>query len=158
MAEDDASVPLTLSSGRKKPHCRFCGMPMYGHKKQICPSEEVAYNDSPLPPDISGTPPASRTSRARTRRATTAVRRAQSHPRRRKTTDAWIESVNASERMPCSIAPDNEMMHSMPRMVTWFQLAFSGAVGGLVVLLAFILWALYSACVEVTEQQSQMDE
>ncbi|KAF8915188.1 hypothetical protein CPB85DRAFT_1294759, partial [Mucidula mucida] len=112
-----SSTVTTLSSGRKKPCCTKCGMLMEGHKgnPKVCPSELVATN---------------RKERARTRRATTQIsKRAASQTwQRLKTTESSCEYTG--ERMSGSIGSDAEMMHNMPRMATWAQIAFAGAMGG----------------------------
>ncbi|KAF9035015.1 hypothetical protein BDZ89DRAFT_497715 [Hymenopellis radicata] len=132
-----SSTVTTLSSGRKKPCCTKCGMLMEGHKgnPKVCPSELVAYNDTLLNPSVS----TNGKGRARTRRATTQIsKRAASQTwQRMKTTESSCE--HTGERMSGSIGSDAEMMHNMPRMATWAQIAFAGAMGGVVVLVGLSL-------------------
>ncbi|KAK0491521.1 hypothetical protein IW261DRAFT_94111 [Armillaria novae-zelandiae] len=144
----DAKVEDITLTPRKKPHCRICGMPMQGHRREpiygttICPSEDMAYASSEaaasLPTvkeeDVKG-PVLRRTLNARRRKS-----RAKSTPKR----DIDPSPRKESQRMPGSIAPDNELMHAPPRMVTWCQLGFVGFMGGASFFLLFYMVLAFS--------------
>ncbi|KAK0190437.1 hypothetical protein F5146DRAFT_1000468 [Armillaria mellea] len=133
---------IILTTPRKKPHCRICGMPMQSHRREpiycttICPSEDMAYASSvaatslPTVKEEDVKPVVNRTPNARRRKS-----RAKSIPR------PEIDSFPRKEyqRMPGTIAPDNEFMHAPPRMATWCQLGFAGFMGGASFFLLFYM-------------------
>ncbi|PBK93871.1 hypothetical protein ARMGADRAFT_1164716 [Armillaria gallica] len=118
----------TTPPPRKKPHCRICGMPMQGHRREpvygttVCPSEDMAYASSvasaslPTVKEEDVKPVVRRTPNARRRKS-----RAKSTPK----PDIDFLPRKEYQRMPRTIAPDNELMHAPPRMAsTWCQLGF----------------------------------
>lgn len=148
-ASVDTKVEVITPTPRKKPHCRICGMPMQGHRREpiystiICPSEDMAYASSepvatallPTVKEEDVKPVVRRIPNARRRKS-----RAKSTPER----DIDPSLRKESQRMPGSIAPDNELMHAPPRVVTWCQLGFVGFMGGASFFLLFYMLLAFS--------------
>ncbi|PBK67043.1 hypothetical protein ARMSODRAFT_336787 [Armillaria solidipes] len=141
-ASVDVKVEDITVTPRKKPHCRICGMPMQGHRRDpiygatICPSEDMVHASSVAaasPPTVKEEdvkPVVRRTPNARRRKS-----RAKSTPR----PEIAPFPRKEYQSMPGSIAPDNELMHAPPRMVTWCQLGFVGFMGGASFFLLFYM-------------------
>ncbi|KAK0461625.1 uncharacterized protein EV420DRAFT_1639923 [Desarmillaria tabescens] len=140
-----ASVNVKVEeTTRKKPHCRLCGTPMQGHRREpihgtiVCPSGGQAYAVAPPFPTVEEgdvKPVVRRTPNARRRKS-----RAKSTPGPELHYQTFTkEDAVWSSRMPGTIAPDNELMHAPPRMATWCQLGFVGFMGGATFFLMFYM-------------------
>ncbi|KAK0230260.1 hypothetical protein IW262DRAFT_1453164 [Armillaria fumosa] len=142
-----ASVDIKVEDITPTPHCRICGMPMQGHRREpiygttICLSEDMTYASSvaaasrPTVKEEHVKPVVRRTPNARRRKS-----RAKSTPRR----DIDTSPRKVSQRMPGFIAPDNELMHAPPRRATWCQLGFVGFMGGASFFLLFYMVLAFS--------------